>query len=144
MSPWRTKGFAASVRGMRLGTLTEKHLAIVLADVLGEEERVAKDIAAWFPEYLARVPFLSALGLRIAVLALIWLPLLWVGRPLPASRLAPDLRARYLSRWPGSSIYLVRESFFLVKAVALMGWGAHPTVRARLGLPPLVAGDPLG
>ena len=68
-----------------------------------------------------------------------WLPLLFVGRPLPASALSPPVLERYLERWVSSRSYYVREGFFLVKTVALFGWGAHPQVRARFGMPPAAA-----
>ena len=62
-----------------------------------------------------------------------------VARPLPASALSPELLARYLERWAGARSYLLREGFFLVKTVALLGWGAHPAVRARYAMPAVAA-----
>jgi hypothetical protein len=103
--------------------------------MLGEPEDVATDIAVFFSEYLERVPFLAAIGLRLMVWALMWLPIVFVGRPVAASTLAPELRDRYLARWTESHSYYLREGFFLVKTVALLGWGAHPVVRARYAMP---------
>lgn len=111
----------------------------LLAAMLGEPEPIAVDVAAFFATYLGRVPRLAAVGLRLMVWALCWLPIVFVGRPLPASALSPAIRERYLARWAGSRVYLVREGFFLVKTVALLGWGAHPAVRARFGMPPAAA-----
>jgi hypothetical protein len=89
---------------------------------------------------LRRVPFQAALGLRVVVWAVLWLPLLFVGVPLPADALSTSARLRYIQRWADSRVYFLREGFYLLKAVALMGWGAHDTVRARLDVGPLAAG----
>ncbi|AKT43662.1 hypothetical protein [Chondromyces crocatus] len=118
-----------------LGPGAERRLGVVLGAMLGEPEPIARDVAAFFRDYLARAPLLAAVGLRFMVWALLWLPIVFVGRPVPASALSPALRARYLERWAGARSYLVREGFFLVKTVALFGWGAHPVVRARFGMP---------
>ncbi len=126
---------------MTLGPGARRRLATLLGGMLGEGDPVASDLAAFFAEYLRRAPFLAAFGLRLMVWALTWLPLLFVGRPLPASSLSPALRERYLARWVDSHNYYVREGFFLVKTVALLGWGAHPVVRGRFGMPS-VAVDP--
>jgi hypothetical protein len=120
---------------MRLGPGAQKRLASLLGGMLGEPDDIAADIAAFFSEYLARVPFLAAIGLRLMIWALMWLPIVFVGRPVAASSLPSDLRDRYLSRWTEAHSYYLREGFFLVKTVALLGWGAHPAVRARFGMP---------
>jgi hypothetical protein len=122
---------------MKLGPGAQKRLAILLGGMLGEPDAIATDVAAFFAEYLRRVPFLAAFGLRLMVWALLWLPIVFIGRPVAASSLAPDVRDRYLSRWTESHIYYLREGFFLVKTVALLGWGAHPVVRARFAMPPV-------
>jgi hypothetical protein len=124
---------------MTLGPGAQKRLATMLATMLGEPEDLAADVAAFFTEYLRRVPLLAAVGIRLLVWALTWLPLVFVGRPVPASALSPDVRERYLSRWVNSQSYYVREGFFLVRTVALLGWGAHSRVRARFGMPPKAA-----
>lgn len=110
--------------------------------MLAEGEAVAGDVAAFFATYLRRAPFLTALGLRLMIAALLWLPIVFVGRPLPASALSPGLRDRYLWCWTHSRSYYLREGFFLVKTVALLGWGAHPVVRARFAMPPVAAISP--
>ncbi len=63
--------------------------------------------------------------------------------PLPASSLSKTARARYLEQLRASAeTYLLREGFYLLKAIALMGWGAHESVRLRLGVGPLAAPRP--
>jgi hypothetical protein len=124
---------------MRLGPGAQRRIAVALADVFGEPEDVALAVADFLDRYLQRVPFQAAIGLRAVVWAITWLPVLFVGIPLPVSALSPAARARYLERWAGSSLYFLREGFYLLKAISLMGWGAQPQVRARLGLGPMAA-----
>ncbi len=124
---------------MGLGPDAQRRIAVVLADVFGESPDVALAVAAFLDGYLRRVPRPSAIGLRLAVWALTWMPLLFIGVPLPVDALSPAARARYLDRWASARTYFVREAFYLLKAIALMGWGAQPDVRARLGLGPLAA-----
>src|SRR5579883_1591252 len=122
-----------------LGPAAQKRVAVILAHLFGERPEVAADVAAFLDGYLRRVPFMAAFGLRAALWALVWLPIVFIGRPLPAHELSEEARERYLARWSDSHIYFVREAFYLVKAIALLGWGAHPVVRERLGMPPLAA-----
>jgi hypothetical protein len=124
---------------MGLSRSAQRRIAIVLADVFGESQEVATAIAAFLDRYLRRVPLRAALGLRAMVWGITWLPVAFVGVPLPASALSPGTRARYLEAWAHSKSYVLREGFSLLKAIALMGWGAEDTVRARLGVGPLTA-----
>lgn len=124
---------------MRLGEGAQRRIAVVLAEALGESLDVGVAIARFLDAYLGRVPFQAAIGLRLVIWAVTWLPVVFVGIPLPANRLSPRTRRRYLERWGSSHAYLIREGFYLLKAIALMGWGGHPDVRARLGIGPLAA-----
>jgi hypothetical protein len=127
---------------MGLSEGAQHRIAVVLADVLGEPLDVARAVAAFLDGYLRRVPFMAALGLRVVVWAVTWLPLLFVGVPLTANSLSSSVRARYIRRWADSRIYFLREGFYLLKAVALMGWGVQAGVRARLALGPVAAVQP--
>jgi len=124
---------------MGLGEGAQRRIAVVLADVFGEPLDVARAVAAFLDAYLRQVPFQAALGLRVVTWAITWLPLLFIGVPLPAHRLSHETRMRYLRRWQTSKVYFLREGFYLLKAIALMGWGAHPAVRERLGVGPMAA-----
>lgn len=104
-----------------------------------EPAEVAREIAAFLDWYLRRVPARAALGLRVMIWAITWLPVLVVGVPLPADALSPATRARYLEAWSGSPVYFLREGFYLLKAISLMGWGANAAVRARLDVGPMAA-----
>ena len=125
--------------GMGLGEGAQRRIAVVLADVLGEPIDVALAVAAFLDRYLRRVPFQAALGLRVVTWAITWLPLFFVGVPLPAHLLSKATRLRYVERWSHARFYFLREGFYLLKAIALMGWGAQPVVRARLGVGPMAA-----
>jgi hypothetical protein len=124
---------------MHLGPGAQRRLAVVLGDVFDEPVEIAQAVAGFLDGYLRRVPFPAAFGLRAVIWAITWLPLLFVGIPLPADRLSRAARERYLARWASSKIYFLREGFYLLKAIALMGWGAQPVVRERLGLGPMAA-----
>ncbi len=124
---------------MGLGPAAQRRIAVVLADVLGEPVDVALAVAAFLDGYLRRVPFEAALGLRAVIWAITWLPLLFIGVPLPVDVLSPEKRAAYVARWSDSHVYFLREGFYLLKAIALMGWAAQPAVRTRLGLGPMAA-----
>jgi hypothetical protein len=127
---------------MGLGPGAQRRIAVVLGDVLGEPMDVALAVAAFLDGYVRRVPFEAALGLRVVVWAITWLPLLFVGVPLPVDMLPPEKRAAYVARWSDSRVYFLREGFYLLKAIALMGWAAQPVVRARLELGPMAAVRP--
>ncbi len=124
---------------MRLGPAAQRRLAVVLSDVFAEPRDVSLAVADFLDSYLRRVPFQAAIGLRAAIWAITWLPVVFVGVPLPADRLSPSTREKYLERWAHSKLYLLREAFYLLKAISLMGWGAHPAVRERMGLGPMAA-----
>jgi hypothetical protein len=124
---------------MGLGEGAQRRIAVVLADLLGEPLPVALSVAAFLDRYLRGVPFQAALGLRVVTWAVTWLPLLFVGVPLPAHRLSKAARLRYVARWANARFYFLREGFYLLKAISLMGWAADPGVRARLGIGPMAA-----
>jgi hypothetical protein len=118
---------------------TRERIAVVLAQMFDEPPEVAREVASFLDGYLRRVPARAALGLQVMVWAVLWLPILFVGVPRSADALSPETRARYLVAWSGSRIYFVREGFYLLKAIALMGWGANGAVRERLGVGPIAA-----
>ena len=120
-----------------LSPATKARLAVVLETMLGEDPAIARDVAAYFDRYLASVPPLTRVGLRAMIAALLGLPIFFLGRPTLASDLSPEMRERYMSKWVHARSYFLREGFFLVKTVALLGWGAHPEVRARFAMPPV-------
>jgi hypothetical protein len=124
---------------MGIDASAQRRIAVVLAQMFDEPIEVARDVASFLDGYLSRAPARAALGLRLMVWAITWLPILFVGVPAPADALSPATRARYLDAWSRSGVYILREGFYLLKAIALMGWGAHPTVRERLGVGPLAA-----
>lgn len=89
--------------------------------------------------FLARFFAEAALSLRLGLVAgaLVYqlTPLLTLGLPVPAALLTSGLRERHLNRLLAHPIYLLRQACFLLKTVAGLCWGAHPSVRALYGLP---------
>ena len=64
-----------------------------------------------------------------------------VGVPLPAAVLPQKLSDLHAQRAAYHRIYLLRQVVLLLKTIGGMCWGAHPTIRAHLGLSPY-ASDP--
>ena len=125
----------------------QQRIAVAIAQMFDEPIEIASEVASFLDGYLRRVPARAALGLRAMVWAITWLPILFVGVPTTVDRLSPETRARYLEAWSGSPVYYLREGFYLLKAIALMGWGANLTVRARLDVGPMahpVVAQPAG
>lgn len=72
----------------------------------------------------------SRIGFAAAAFAVQWLPLFFVGRPLPMTWLAPETRRRYLEKLEASALT------FLITALKLplsMVYFEHPDVMARTG-----------
>lgn len=80
---------------------------------------------------------LLRLGAWAAVALFVLSPLFTVYAPLPSFLLPAALLDRHAERIARVRSYPVRSLIMLLKMVAGMCWGAHPEVRARLGLPPL-------
>lgn len=82
----------------------------------------------------------AALALKLGLVAGAVLyqlsPLLTVGLPVPAFLLSEAQRERHLNRLLSHPIYLLRQACFLLKTVAGLCWGSHPSVRALYALPP--------
>ncbi len=88
--------------------------------------------------YRREAPFLVWLGTVAGALVFHLTPLFTVFVPLPAFLLPARLADKHAARITGTSVYLVRQSVFLVKMCAGFCWGADPKVRARFNLPPLI------
>ena len=94
------------------------------------------DLDAYLRRLRAEATPLLWLGIVLGALVFHATPLFTVLLPLPAFLLPRALRDRHASAITGTSFYLVRQSVFLVKLAAGLCWGGHPSVRARLALPP--------
>lgn len=92
------------------------------------------DTDAALSEVLGGPPLLR-LGLYGSVLAFLCCPLLTIGWPLPAPLLPRDTLDRHAAAMAGSRLYLLRQAMLMLKTVGGLLWGAHPEVRAALGLP---------
>lgn len=95
------------------------------------------DLDGFLARYRRESTPLLWLGAVAGALVFHLTPLLTVAVPLPAFLLPARLLERHAQRIAVSRFYLLRQAIVLLKMVAGLCWGAHPAVRARLGLPPL-------
>ena len=86
--------------------------------------------------YAREAPRQVWLGVVAGALVYTVTPILTVGRPVPATRLSPELKDVHADRITQHPVYLVRQAVFLLKLSAGFAWGAHPSVREKLGLEP--------
>ena len=84
---------------------------------------------------------LFRVGLTLASVVFVWLPVLTIGWPLPAFMLPRRWRDAYARRMAAHPVYGIRQLATVLKTSAGLCWGADPRVRARLGLAPYPA-DP--
>ncbi len=81
--------------------------------------------------------FMFKLGLRASTWVFILTPLFTVFIPAPAFLLSARLRDKHARKLAAHSVYLLRQSAFMLKMVAALCWAADSEVRARVGLTPL-------
>ena len=91
------------------------------------------DTTSFWADLDQAAPPLLRLGLRVAVWALTWMPLVLVGRLCTFPRLSPDAQDQLLSRAAASRWYLLRQLVTLLKALACFAYFREPAVRARFG-----------
>jgi len=77
------------------------------------------------------------LGVHVAVVLFVLMPIATVYVPLPSFLLPRRLLDRHADRFATFPLYHVRSLALVLKVAAGLCWGADPAVRARLGLPPL-------
>lgn len=75
-------------------------------------------------------------GLVLGALVFHLTPLITVGIPLPAALLPAGARDRHADRIATHPVYLLKMAVLTVKMAAGMAWGADPSVRETLALPP--------
>jgi hypothetical protein len=92
---------------------------------------------AFVPRLLREASAWMRLGIVAGLVVFVTTPLLTVYVPLPSFLLPRTLRDRHADRIATHPVYLLRSAILLLKVVAGLCWGAHPEVRARLGMPPL-------
>jgi hypothetical protein len=95
------------------------------------------DLVPFLRGFCSDAPRPMWIGVVLGAIVFHLAPLFTVYVPLPAFLLPRTLRDRHAQRISTSSLYLVRQSIMLLKLPAGMCWGAHPSVRAKLALPPL-------
>lgn len=86
-------------------------------------------------ELLRRSPWTLWFGTVGSALAFQLLPLVTIGWPLPALLLPLGRRDAHAHAMATHRWYLVRMAMVMIKTVGGLHWGAHPQVRAALGMP---------
>lgn len=89
----------------------------------------------FYKEFQDVAPFALKAGFKGALLAAVWVSPLLIGRLPPFTRLSTDDRERALETLGRSSVYPLRQSLLVLKAVLSFHYGAHPAVRAAVGGP---------
>jgi hypothetical protein len=92
-----------------------------------------EETSAFVEEICLRVPFQSALGLRVAIWIATFAPLFVIGRFALLASLAVADRERVISRLVASESYVLRSLVLIIKTIGAMYYGAKSTVRARMG-----------
>jgi hypothetical protein len=95
------------------------------------------DLDPFLERFREESPPLVWLGIVLGSIIFHLSPIFTVYIPLPAPMLSPAAADRHAERIASSSIYLVRQTIFLVKFAAGLAWGAHPSVREKFALPKL-------
>lgn len=95
------------------------------------------DLDAFLERFFRESAWLMRLGVHVATWLFVLLPIATVYVPLPSFLLPRRLLDRHADRVATLPIYHVRSLLLVLKVTAGLCWGAHPDVRARLGLPPL-------
>jgi hypothetical protein len=95
----------------------------------------------FLPRFRRDATALIWLGTVVGALVFHLTPILTLFIPLPAFLLPATLRDKHAARITVTRLYFLRQAMFLAKLPGGLCWGAHPSVRAQLALPPL-APDP--
>lgn len=95
-----------------------------------EQSRVEEDLEQFLAAQLGAMPGHLRLGVRAALVAFAWLPLLRWGRPYAA--LPAPTQARVVERWSASRIGPRRDLIRLLRSLTVFFYLDHPAVVARL------------
>jgi hypothetical protein len=95
-----------------------------------------EETSAFVEEVCVRVPFQSALGLRIAIWIATFAPLFVIARFALLASLSTEDRERVITRLVASESYVLRSLVLILKTIGAMYYGAKSSVRVRMGLAP--------
>jgi hypothetical protein len=95
------------------------------------------DLDEFLDRFRRETTALMWIGVVLGAVVFQLTPIVTVFVPLPASLLSKELANRHAERVATTNVYLLRQAVFLVKLVAGLVWGGHPSVRERFALPPL-------
>src|SRR4051794_21850542 len=87
------------------------------------------ELDAYLERFRRETTTLMWVGVVLGSIVFQLTPVITVYVPLPASLLSKELGNRHAERIASTNVYLLRQAMFLVKLVAGMAWGAHPSVR---------------
>jgi hypothetical protein len=88
------------------------------------------DVPTFLTDLRSRVPYRSALGLRLAIWMVAFAPLFVLGRFRTITGLDPKAREALVGALLVSSIYPVRQLLILLKAIGALLYGRAASVRA--------------
>ena len=90
---------------------------------------------AFISRFRRESPFLLWIGVVAGTALYVATPVFTVLRPLPSFWLPARLRDLHAQRITSTTLYFPRQAVFLLKMVAGLCWGSHPSVREKIGLP---------
>ena len=130
----------------RLATRRWRHTKVrVLSAVLPATGSVPgidpERCAEFLKRYRREAPFLPRLALNLSVFIFLVSPPLTGAGLRPALALSPSRLERHCESLSRHRSYHLRQVTLMLKTAAGLVWGADPTVREALGLPPY-AEDP--
>jgi hypothetical protein len=99
---------------------------------LGFSGIASMNVASHLAHVMARLPWQSAAGIRLAIWVVALAPLFVVGRFTVLARLSPRDRERVLERLGASRHFAVRSLVVLLKAIGALLYAGDAGVRARM------------
>lgn len=96
----------------------------------------AKDVSMdkFVDDAFEHSPFLSAVGVRLALLLIQLLPVLFIGKPKLFKQLNNPDKEKYLERWLKNRFYLIRQLALFVKMIGCFGFIGFPEVQRQMGV----------
>lgn len=95
----------------------------------------AMDVSGFLRDVMRRVPFRSALGLRVAIWLAAFAPLFAIGRFTTIARLSPGDRERTIGRLVASRWYAVRSLVLILRTIGALLYAGDNRVRSRMQRP---------
>ncbi len=96
----------------------------------------AKDVAfgAFLDDTFENSTFMTAVGVRFALLAMQLFPVLFIGKLKLFKSLSETDKELYLEKWLKNKIYVIRQLALFVKMVGVFGYCGFPEVQRQMGI----------